>query len=897
MAYSRIFKEFADSVKKHSVSPAISFSRGKENLKITYEELLSKALKLGDLLYAKGIRRQDKVALLLGSQPEWPVSFFAVQYAGAVAVPIDIKLAPTEILQLVEHSRSKIILCSEKVYSRIKEEVKDLKNTEVFLVDSADFLKNIKAESANLLDKEPFPEDEPAAIFYTSGTTDLPKGVMLSQKNILSNVYSFRKVNLTRQNDVFISLLPLHHTYSFMVTCLYPLLEGLQICYPLSLNSEDLLSCMKRNRVSMFVAVPQVYLLLDRVIKEKLHKIPSGARLIIDVAAETLWWLRKVFKINLSRLLFFKIHRNFGGKLRLMITGGAKLEPQVILDFFKWGFTVMEGYGLTETSPVVAFNLPQHYSIGSVGRPIPGVSIRIENPDVRGMGEVAIKGANVMLGYFNNPDETAKVIKGEWFHSQDLGYLDKKGYLHILGRQDEVITLASGKKINPEDIERLYSESPYVKEVCVFAAEAEGFLHEVKKLMAVVVPDEERFKRSGVVNIEEKIRWELGNISQRISEYKRIKGFVISTQPLPRTQLGKLMRHRISPELLSGIASAPSVEKISSGDDSLLISSEICRKGMQYLSDRFKRKVNLEDHLELDLGLDSLGRVELLLELQEVLNIQVPEDTMTELFYATTVRELLEKSKSFLPQEKKEEEKKEEDVWKGMLSQDPGEDVLKLIRLQPTKMDRFMLVFLGTFFRILFSTVFLLKVRGKENLPEKGPFIIFANHTSYFDGFIVSLSITPGLLINAFFVGFREFFLHPLSRWSVKTARLIPIDITYNLTKALQACSYLLKHGKILCYFPEGQRSPTGEIIVFKKGFGILAKELDMPMIPMYIDGSYRAWPAFRMLPRPAKITVTIGKLFKPSDLVPAAEMKDISFEELAGILRQQLVALKAAQP
>lgn len=892
--YSQIFEEFAKIAKTQPSKPAIFFKPEAYYQSLSYSQVYNQTVKLGNLLYKRGLKENDKVAIVLGNQPEWPIAFMAIQYNGAVAVPIDIKLDPEIITQLIEFARARMVICSKELYSGLFEYVKDIRDLEAFLVDSPEFLDELELSSQERReDKVDLSTHKIAAMFYTSGTTRLPKAVLLSQNNLLSNAESIKKLNITDSQDTFISLLPLHHTFSFMATCLVPLLTAAKISYPTSLTSEDLLSCMRNTKVTILTGVPELFLLFHRGIKEKLKKMPLLVRGFLGILIGVSGVIRKSLRVNFNKHVLSKLHKTFGGNLRYMVTGGARLEPKVGRDLFKWGFTVLEGYGLTETSPVVTINPPGRPKIGSVGKPLSDVQVRIVNPDIQGLGEVAIKGPNVMLGYYQLPEETQKVIREEWFYSGDLGFLDREGYLYLKGRKDELIVLSSGKKVNPEEVEKYYSQSPYIKEICIFASKVKGFMHESKQLTAVVIPDEEHFRRTGLVNIEERLKWELDNLSHRLSSYMRIKSFVISKEGLPRTRLGKIMRHKVEAKYLEEVVAPAKKEEVSKPEDFKILSSEVFQKLIRYLSERLKRRVNLGDHLELDLGLDSLSRVELLLELQRFLNIRVPESLEMELFYASTIRDLILKIDPYLPQEIKGF-KEEEFRWSGVLAQKPPSATLKLIRLKPLFIDRVAGFMFFVFLQILFRTIFLLGVKGKGNLPKKGPCIIYANHASYLDGFAIAASLPFKLALYTYFLGFREYFINPAVKNAVRLARLVPLDISLDLIGAMQTCSYLLGHSKLICFFPEGQRSAFGEVIKFKKGIGVLVKELDVPLVPVYIEGAFRAWSRHAWFPRPAKIKVTFGKEVMPSDLLPkiTAVEGDV-YEIIAECLREELIKLK----
>jgi long-chain acyl-CoA synthetase len=887
---SGIFQEFEKTARKNPSGKAITFKREETYETVTYGELYERVVKLAGHLYAKGVRKGDRVTILLGTVPEWPVSFFAIEQLGAVAVPLDVNASPDDTVELISHCGSKILISSKEPLSHLGVALSQMGTVETVLADT--FLQAASGAgppggAAGAA------RTEAAAIFYTSGTTGTPKGVVLSHENLLSNARAMASFDVARDGDVFISLLPLHHTYAFTATCLLPLLLGVEICYISRLTSKDLLECMRETGVSILVGVPQLFLLFHREIKERLRKLPFFTKISLRVLLELCWVIRRYGKINPAKRILSQVHRRFGKGLRFLVSGGARLDARAQRDFFTWGFTVLEGYGLTETSPIATINPPDKIKIGSVGKAIPGVAVKVEDPDDSGFGEVLIKGPNVMTGYFAMPEETERVLEDGWFSSGDTGRLDQDGYLYLRGRKDEMIVLSSGENINPEEIEAHYASSPYIKEICVFPSKGTGVFQQAEQLVAVVVPDEEYFRKHKLVNIDEKIKWQLDQLSLKLKGYQRIKGYVITRTRLPRTALGKVIRHKAR-LLYSGkgpAASGEFVEKPPDVEDKKLLASASCRTILEYLSKRLKKTAHLNDHIELDLGIDSLGRVELLLEIQDLLRIKVPASAAEEFFYANTVKELFLRARPFLPEEIDRTEEKEF-LWSEVIEKEPSREALQKVSVSASFFNSVCAFLFLASFGVLFRIFCRLEIEGKENLPGKGPFIVYPNHTNYLDGMIIAASLPAGLLKDTFFLGFREVFMLPVIRRLTKPAHLIPIDEAISLVEPLQMCAYLLRRGKALCYFPEGQRSADGNVGRFKKGIGIFAKELNIPLIPAYIEGAYEVWPRHRRMPRPHKIKVILGQGITYADIEEKLTGEEDPYEKAAALLRERLLEL-----
>jgi long-chain acyl-CoA synthetase len=370
------------------------------------------------------------------------------------------------------------------------------------------------------------------------------------------------------------------------------------------------------------------------------------------------------------------------------------------------------------------------------------------------------------------------------------------------------------------------------------------------------VPDEDYLRLKKYISIHFKIHWELDSYSQKLPPYERIKGFVLTSEALPRTRLGKLIRYKIAEKFSAGAfkeeaKKAVTPEKLSNFEELAL----------QYISKILKKDVRIDDHLELDLGLDSLGRIELLSALQDVVNVGIDDSLALELFQARSIRELITKSHQALPEDTFKGFLKREDTifWSEALKEPPSKQTRAKLKLHFDLFDKFVSLVEIMILRFFFRIVFSLTIKGKANIPNAGPFVIVANHVSYLDAFYVACALPYKLLLNTYFVGFGDIFNHPLISWAVRFNRLIPIDTNLNLAETLRACSYVLEKGKILVYFPEGQRSIDGKTKEFRKGIGILAKEANAKVLPVYLEGAYKAWPRTRLLPLPSPVTVKIG--------------------------------------
>jgi len=869
---------FAQIAQRYPEKTCLQVERDGRWEKYTYSRVEELSRKAAAFLANEDIGKGDFVLLILDNCPEWAIVYLGITLSGACAVPIDPQVTVQEVQNIADDCKPKAVFASERLLS--KSEFIDLKSRlkKSITVDpqvssrsdekavDLEYIKNF-----NIPADTKYPQlspDDNASLIYTSGTTGTPKGVLLSHGNFCSNAKSFEALKIFSEKDTFLSILPLFHSYAFMAALLGPILSGATISYCLSFKPEDVSRVIKMSGVTIVPAVPQFLSLL----RNKIFVRHRGSPAFI-----------KPFVLFMTRS---KVREAFGRTLRLFISGGARLEPDVGKDLSRLGIGLLEGYGLTETSPVVSLNPQEKMKFGSVGKAIPEVSVKIDNPDKTGIGEVLIKGPNVMKGYFKRPDLTDEVIKDAWFHSGDLGYLDEEGYLYITGRIKEVIVLNSGKNIYPDELEAIYGSNPYIKELCILNRDDHKGLH------AVILPDFQYFRQTNVMNIRDKIKWEIENISKRLPSHNHIMGFTIVREDLPRTRLGKLKRFELQRSFGTAEEGGVAEEKRPQEIDRTLAESNVSKKVISHLRKKMKRTISLDNHLEIDLGIDSLGRVELADAIENLLDIKVPNELITKAF---TVRELLMKLDDIEKTGGAEKLAKGRFDWKELLYKTPPREVTKMIRLKSNVNDKiFTFLFNKSLLSFIFNVFWRLRVEGLDRLPEKGPYILCPNHASYLDGFVVAASLPYETKFNTFFLGYAAYLEHPLAAWGIRVGRLIPLGVDAHLVEAMQVSSYVLRDGKIMCIFPEGGRSIDESVQGFKKGVGILSKELDIPLVPVYIEGSHFAWPRTRRLPRPHPLKITYGRPISAADLLKGSDERPMDeYQRIACALRQEVLKLR----
>jgi len=610
--------------------------------------------------------------------------------------------------------------------------------------------------------------------------------------------------------------------------------------------------------------------------------------------------MRRVLGFNMAKVLLSRFHKVFGRQFRLFISGGAKLDEKIETDLFRWGFTVLEGYGLTETSPITAFNPPHRPVIGSAGKAIPGVDIDIVDQDNQGIGEIVIRGPNVMKGYYKRDEETARVIKDGWFFSGDLGYIDPDGYLYIMGRSKELIVLSSGKNIYPNEIEKEFTDTPYIREMCVVGVGLREGAKTQDCLHAVVLPNFDFFKDRGEINTYDVLKNIFSDASKRLPPHKHITGLTVISQPLPRTTLGKIKRYEVEKSYQTEIIKdRSSFKKETVAEEEMqLLESETGKRVVQYLKEVFniKKAITPMSSIEIDLGIDSLGRTELLSAMERAFGITLESGMVAGDIF--TVKDLILKIEKALSLDSKARQRPGpvKPMSMGELVRlDLTEEFKSKIRLEPNFLD-WILAFLikGLLVQTFFKVFYRLRVIGSEKLPREGHYIMCVNHTSFFDGLIMGAAVPFSCVMKLFFIGFRTYFIVPVIRSLVKSGRILPIDAA-QIVEAMQAAFFIIKNGKSLCIFPEGERSGDGKVKRFKKGVGIIAQQTKTRLLPAFIEGAFEAWPKTRRFPRPGRIIVRFGDAVSYDELLREGKAQDIEddAEAIISAIRERVIALK----
>ncbi len=527
--------------------------------KVTFRSLLDNVVKFGSALRELGVRERDHVAMISENRVQWSISYLACMLFNYVAVPVDKNLGVNEILNILHESEASSIIFSEAYESMLREKGSSLKHLKYFISmdlkrhEDGFYSMTEMIGKTPALDTNELPSvnpDEMAVIIFTSGTLGRAKGVMLSQGNIASNLTAMVRMFGIFPTDSFLSVLPIHHTYECTCGMLCPLYGGASVHYARSLKTivEDL----QRVKPTILLGVPLLYdkmfKAIYRGIKEKKLVAPIIRPMIraTDLLAKVGWKSSK-------RVVFNEIHHKFGGSIRCFIAGGAAPDPNVARGLREFGFGFVQGYGLTETSPILALNRLDYFKDNAAGLPLEHVEIRIADKSAEGIGEVYARGPNVMLGYYKNEDATKSTFEDGWFKTGDMGFMDEDGFLHISGRKKNVIISKNGENVFPEEIEDVLNRSPYLLESMVYG---ESDQKQGEIIAAQVVVDAEAFielsesKRIQITPelIHKVVDEEVQKVNHDLPAFKQIKKFVIREEEFQKTTTQKIKRFTVGTE-------------------------------------------------------------------------------------------------------------------------------------------------------------------------------------------------------------------------------------------------------------------------------------------------------------------------------------------------------------
>ncbi len=880
-----LLEMFEASVHRHRHRVAFRMVEDEREERFRYAEVDRYSARVASFLVRAGVRPGDRVLLISENRPEWGMSYFGILRAGATAVPVDPELSEAEVVNLASKAKAVACLISERSVATLPRLFGSFSaaglQTQVHSLAQAMEGDGAFPDRCGPVKKAAAP-DQIASLIFTSGTTGEPKAVMLTHRNFASLVGKLAGVFDLHAGDGLLSVLPLHHTFEFSCGFLLPLSRGAEITYVDELTADRLGAVFETGRITAMIGVPALWQLLQRKITQQLPAKPAvigqGVKALMSANAE----LRNRTSVNLGKLLFWPVHRKLGGRMRYLVSGGSALPDEVHRAFHALGFNLTEGYGLSEAAPVLTVAAVQNKrQPGSVGRALPGIEIKIANPDENGIGEVLARGPNVMAGYFEDRDATDAAFEDGWLRTGDLGRLEADGSLYLVGRKKDVILDASGRNVYPDELEVIYGEHRSIKELCVVGLPDD---RGGETVACLCVPEYGARSR-------EEVRRELEEHFQKQSAqmpfYRRVKVLRLWDGELPRTSTRKVKRSLVVEELKR-------LERLAASSQRARLASVTSARGgidqwlyplLADVSQRPIAQIRPEARLAADLGLDSLSLTELGAALEQA---GVPVGSAADFSQLSTVDDL---HKVVASLGRSMDARRAESTAKSKVTDEESSEIRVPEFL--TALGRGLL---SAGQRALYGGVFDVQVTGKTFIPQNQNFIVVANHTSHLDMGLVKVVLgEQGKRLTA--LAARDYFFDtPLKRaYFENFTNLIPMDRHGSLRESLRLAGEALKQGYNLLIFPEGTRSPTGELLDFKPTIGYLALTCRVDILPLHLDGTYEALPKGAVIPKGKKLKVSIGPILSYAQLKARTEgmARSESYREVARVSEAAVKALQ----
>ena len=815
-----------------------------KNHDVSYSELLQRVAQFAKKT-PKG--KETKTVIFSENREGWAYAFFSVWLNEGIAVPVDASSTASDVAYILNDCHPDAVWVSKEREEVLRESL-DLTLSQgegtapkVFIIDDYERLSLKDEPLTSILPWSALGEpdnDDTALIIYTSGTTGSPKGVMLSYAALKANVHSVSyDVPIYTDKRRVLVLLPLHHVLPLMGSLIAPLYMGGGIAICPSLSGPDIMDTLQRGQVGIMIGVPRLWQTLYTGIKKKIDE---------SAVARMLFALCSVAKSRtLSRLVFSSVRKKMGGHLDYCVSGGAALDKEIGEGLRTLGLDVLEGYGMTETAPIIAFTRPGDIIPGCSGLPLPGVDCKLVN------GELCVKGPNLMKGYYNRPEETAEVIDSEgWLHTGDLAEFDSVGRITLTGRTKEIIVLSNGKNVQPSEIEyKLEKYDQLVKEAAV--------VQDGDKLRAIIVPQPAWAATLTDNEVAAQLKREvLEPYNMTVSAYKKIMSVLVYRGELPRTRLEKLQRYKLGAILKEeqGTRSKEHESKPEPDFEEYLLLK-------RFIESEKGVKVHAADHVETDLALDSLDKVSLQDFIERTFGTSVSADAMPGFPNVEALARHVASEKTKM---------EAEDVdWHQLLT--GPVDKLTL----PTSGYAYRIV--SRLLKGLFRIYNCLKIKGQQNIPAKGACIIAPNHQSFADGPLVLAGLPWSTLSEYYFYATEE---HVRSNYRKRMAAQSNVIVMEraNLKNSILKLAKVLREGHRVVIFPEGARSHDGGTVPFKKTFAILAKELNVPIVPVCIKGAFEALPRGSSFMRPKHIEV---KFLDPLTPFKGNDKEPLTYEEL----------------
>jgi long-chain acyl-CoA synthetase len=831
---------------------------------LSYRELRDGAARAALMLRDRGVETGDRVLLIGENSPAWVIAFFAIVKAGAIAVPLDHNISSEELAAICAIAEPRAALCSSAVTRRLGSGLKEAAGKIVEL-QFDDLQRPFILRRKRIEDFRP-DRTTVASIVFTSGTTGAPKGVMLTHANFTAEVSMLARVFALDREDLVLSLLPLHHTFEFTCGMLLPLASGSTVAYPLGVDAANLARTLADLRPTALIGVPAVWEAVHRRIVDDVEARGPFFHAAFDQLRAFNRRFEKEFQVNLGSILFRQAHAALGGRLKLTVSGGAAL-PQRVAEFFNdIGIRLLEGYGMTEAAPVISTARPDEtLTPGSVGKPLSGMEVRLDRGETPEIGEIVVRGANLMSGYFRNPTATAEVLEDGWLRTGDLGRFDDQGRLYIVGRAKDVIVDSGGNNVYIDELEEAYGHSPFLKELAVVGLK----IGEGEQVAALAVPAYARGESRRAV--EERLRAHFEKVGAELSPHKRIRILRFTDHQLPRTGTRKIKRQDVA-ELIREMVETDGERKVA-------VAGEIEPWLVEALLQVSSGQLNITPSTRLieDLGLDSLALAELGEQLSGWAARDVSPEELADLKTVEDLQKLASQGRS-----------------RPRLPSYARFAQPYTLRL-PAPLRALGTMALSGAARAAFDRWLKPQVLGRGNIAHNRNLLVVANHSSHLDFGLVTYAlgeIGRELVVLAA----KDYFFNSGLRRLVANnfTRLIPFDRERAQLESLDEALDELAAGRSVLMFPEGTRSPDGDIHEFKSGAGYLAMRSRCDVLPIRITGTYQVLGKGKLIPRHYPVEVRIGRVIANDELRQIAEEGSGAggYRKLADYMRQTVAAL-----
>src|SRR6266536_1582847 len=872
--YRDLLEMFETTTKRHAARVAMRIERDGHKEQYTYADLGELATRAATFLVSHGIKPGDRVMLFSHNAPEWGMTYFGVLKAGATCIPVDPESSTDEVVNFARAGEASGIAISAKLleeHSDLRPKLKaaGLDSIKLWRFDEVFEMPDQQTEDDRIaLLPQRVQAQSVASLIFTSGTTGRPKGVMLSHRNLTSMVSMLSSVFDMSTNDGVLSVLPLHHTFEFSTGFLTPLSRGAQITYLPELTGDALARAIKNGHVTGMVGVPALWELLHRRIKNKFYERSDWIGKTADAMIRANAWLRDNTPLNLGPIAFYPIHEGLGGRIRYFISGGSALSETIQKDFQGLGFTILEGYGLTEASPVLTVTRPENRMLtGSVGRPLPGVEVKIADPDPGGVGEVIARGPNVMLGYYADESATRDALVERWLYTGDLGKLDDDGNLFLVGRSKEIIVDTNGKNVYPDKLEELYSTSSYIKELSIVGL-PDGI---GEKVACLVVADDEYDIALSRAELRRRVEEHFREVSASLPYYKRVKVLHFTDVELPRTATRKVKRREVL-QIMQTLEESQKAVKPSTRRDLADADARWLIGVIASVTNRPAREIAIDSRLA-DLGFDSLMFVELATAIENAGGAISEPERFNEV---QDVRELLSvvgrRSSTARAESRSQADDQRTDsdeIYVPSFVRVAGNVAGDLLQ------------------RVLYDRFLKTRYEGQSNIPVHTNFIVAPNHCSHLDMGLTKMALGETGKDLVALAAADYFFDNKYKRAVMENfTNLVPIERTGSLRQSLRHARSFLDRGYNAVIFPEGTRSITGQIADFKPVVGYLALASRVGVLPVYLVGTYEAMPKGSNIIKNREVGARIGRF------LPIEELEELT----KGMARAEAYRLIAAR-